>query len=224
MRSNSAAYLTLLITIFLISCTLSMTSSASAKEKPKKDEAGAPLHESLDRRYRFSKKFQSELGIFGGDYLGDAWRNTWNVGARYQLHLNNTFSIGGEYLFNQVRADGSSAFGASLTTDHSHLLDAEVAISNDCALRIGHSIIECDLFATFGAGAISINRIWKPAAVLGGGMKIYTPLPWLSVRFDVTTILHETPTPGRDAFHSDMVMDVGVSFLFPVHTINEGAQ
>ena len=183
------------------------------------EEEPASLHEALDRRYRFNKQWQSELGLLGGDYIGDAWLNTWDVGARYYLHLNNTFAIGAAYLYSPIRADSTSVFGQSLRTKHAHLIDGEIRISNDCAFRAGDSIIECDLYLTLGGGAIYINRFWKPMVVIGGGMKVYTPAPWFAVTFDANSYLHPTPKPTGSSFNADMVINAGVAFLFPVRRI-----
>lgn len=184
-------------------------------EKPK------TLHEALDRRYRFSKKLQSEISVFGGDYLGDEWYNTWDVGARYYLHINNSFAIGSSYRYSPVRTDSTGVFGQSLKTKNTHTIDGEIMYSNECAFRGGDTVVECDFFLTAGAGAIEINKIWGAAGVFGGGLKIYTPAPFFAVRFDVDAILHNTPKPGGDSFNSDMAMELGVSFLIPVKRANQ---
>lgn len=220
------------LAVFSIITLLFFCASAQAVTKPKfatpkgaeiSDGETSPIRESLDRRYRFSKKWQSELGVFGGDYLGDEWKNTWDAGARYYLHISNTFSVGASYIYSPIRAHSTTPFGASLTTNNSHLFDAELMLSNDCAFRSGHTIIECDLFLTLGVGSMYINHLWKPAGVLGGGMKIYTPVPWFAVRFDVNTVLHPTPVPGGDTFNSDLVMNLGLSFLLPAKKTDEMA-
>lgn len=172
-----------------------------------------------DRGERYSKRFQSELGIYGGDYLGDEWLNTWDAGAHYYLHLNNTFAVGTNYTYSRIRADSGSSFGTSLRTKDMHIIDAEVMISNDCAFRAGKSIIECDLFMTLGGGAIWINREWKPMGVIGGGIKIFFTPPWVALRFDVNTPIHPTPKPGGDSINADVMFNLGVSFFFPIKRI-----
>lgn len=173
------------------------------------------IHQNLDRRYRFSKKFQSELGFFGGNYIGDEWRNTWDAGARYFLHFNNSVALGASYYYSPIVADNSSGFARSLSTKNTHSIDAEVMLSNDCAFRVSKSIIECDLFLTLGGGTININDKWNMLFVVGGGLIIYTPLPYIAVRFDVNSLMHKTPKPTGDTFNSDLTMNVGISFLFP---------
>ena len=176
---------------------------------------GMGIAKSLDRRYRYPRRLQSELSVFGGNYLGDEWLNTWDAGARYYLHINEVFAVGTSYTFSEMRVSADSSFGKSLTSKMTHLADAEVMIGNDCAFRAGKSVIDCDLFATLGVGGMWINRSWQPLGIIGGGMKIYLPVPWLAIRFDVDSVLHPTPKPEGDSFNADVMFNFGVSFLFP---------
>jgi hypothetical protein len=198
------------------------TGQAEAKADAATKEGGPLLNQTiLDRRYRFAKKFQSEFGIFGGDYLGDEWYNTWDVGARYYFHLNNDFAVGAEYFYSPIRADGTGNFGKSLTTKTTHTVTGAFIYSNDAGFRAGNSIVECDLMLTVGGGMMEINGQWKPTALIGGGIKIYTPLPWFAVRFDVNSYLHPTPKPGGNAFNADMAINLGFSFLAPIKKTEE---
>ena len=194
------------------------TPDAKAEEAAKPDTSHA-LHDALDREYRYSKRFQSEFGVFGGDYLGDEWYNTWDVGARYYLHLNNSIAVGAEYFYSPIRADASGDFGGSLTTDTTHTITAAMIYSNGAAFRAGSSVVECDLMLTVGGGTMQINRQWQWMAMIGGGLKVYTPAPWFAVRFDVNSYMHPTPKPGGNSFNADMVLHFGASFLFPTKEI-----
>jgi hypothetical protein len=75
--------------------------------------------------------------------------------------------------------------------------------------------MNCDLFATIGGGSIQINDIWKYLIVVGGGIRVYTPIPWLAIRFDINSYMHPTPGPGGSGFNADMVMNLGMSFMIP---------
>ena len=191
--------------------------NASAEERAEAEKNKSEIRDTVtDRRYRFSKRHQSEFTIFGGDYLGDEWLNNWDVGARYFFHLNNAFALGGEYLYNPIRADDSGVFGKSLTTEFAQTVTAQMLYSNDAAFRTSvKSILECDLLLTLGVGAMQINHIWEWTVVIGGGLKIYTPVPWFAVRFDVNSYMHPTPKPTGNSFNADLVMNLGFSFLFP---------
>lgn len=191
--------------------------AAEQEESPVADVTMA--QEILDRGQRYSKKWQSEIGIYGGDYLGDEWLNTWDAGARYYLHLNRTFAIGANYTYSRIRAGSESSFGRSLNTKNQHIVDAELLIANDCALRAGKTIIHCELFMTLGGGATQINDQWKWLALIGGGIKIFFPPPWVALRFDVNSPIHPTPKPGGDSINADVMFNLGVSFFFPTRRI-----
>ena len=159
------------------------------------------------------RKYQSEFGIFGGDFLGDEWYNNWDVGARYYFNFSKTLGIGVEYQYNPIRADSSGDFGRSLTTDDSHTLFGGITVANTAAFTAGKSIIPCDFYLTLGGGSMQINKDWEWLAVVGGGLKVYMPVRWMAVRFDVNTYMHPTPKPGGDAFNADLAINAGVSFL-----------
>lgn len=158
----------------------------------------------------------------GGDYLGDEWQNTWDVGGFYSLYFNNTYGIGGGYLYSPIRFDGSSNFGNSIDTKSTHLVHGDLILSNDCAFLAGKTSIECELFLLIGGGGVMINHIWNPLAVFGGGMKIFTPIKWFAVRFDVSSFMHPTPNPTGNTFNADMSMTLGLSFFLPMK-MNENA-
>ncbi len=197
--------------------------NAEVKERSDAEAIKSEIRDKLyDRRYRFSKRHQSEISIFGGDYLGDEWLNNWDVGARYYFHLNNAFALGAEYMYNPIRADDSGVFGQSLKTEFAQTVTAQLMYSNDAAFRSStKSVLEADLILTVGGGAMEINRVWEWVAVIGGGIKVYTPVPWFAVRFDVNSYMHPTPKPTGDAFNADLVMNVGFSFLFPKRPVEE---
>jgi hypothetical protein len=123
-------------------------------------------------------------------------------------------AIGAEYSYSDLRADSSGDFGGTLTTHQNHLVFGALAFSNAAAFRAGETI-DCDLFFTIGGGAMTINRQWQWTAVVGGGIRVYLPVPWLAIRFDVNSYMHPTPKPGGDAFNADLALNAGVSFIFP---------
>jgi hypothetical protein len=179
------------------------------------------LHQALDRRYRFQKRFQNELGFRGGAYLGNQTQTSWIAGGYYYFHLNNTFAVGGAYNYSPIEADSNSTFGQSLTNKNMHLMSAELMISNDAAFRAGKSIVECDLYFTLGAGSIWINRHYEPMGVIGGGMKIYTGWPWLVPRIDINTYIHPTPNNSGTTYDGDVATLIGLSFVFPEKKVED---
>ncbi len=179
------------------------------------------LHQALDRRYRFQKQHQSELGLRGGAYLGNQTRTSWFAGGYYYFHINNTFALGATYSYSPIEVDSNSTFGKSLKTKETHLMDAEVMISNDAAFRAGKSIVECDLYFVLGVGSIWINRHYEPMGTVGGGMKVYTKWPWLVPRIDVNSYIHPTPNDSGTTYDADIATILGLSFVFPTKKLEE---
>lgn len=179
------------------------------------------LRHAVDAENRFSKRHQSEINVFGGDFLGDEWHNSWDVGAQYFFHINNTFAVGASYMYSPIYTDDSSTFGRSLKTKTTHTIDGSVMISNDAAFRAGKSVIMCDFYLTIGSGTMWINEHYEPMGMIGGGLKIYTGWPWFAIRVDVNNYIHPTPNPMGDTINSDIAFNAGVSFLFPARRVEE---
>lgn len=195
---------------------MATSEKSSGQETTPKSADEVALEEHLikfnDEAYDW-RKYQSEFGIFGGDYLGDEWYNNWDVGARYYFNINKTFGFGVEYQYNPIRYDRSGDFGRGLVTDQSHTIFGAMTVANTAAFKSGNSIIDCDLYLTLGGGSIQINRLWEYMIMIGGGIKVYMPMRWMAVRFDVNSYMHPTPKPGGDAFNADLAINAGVSFF-----------
>jgi outer membrane beta-barrel protein len=179
------------------------------------------LRHAVAAENRISKRHQSEINIFGGDLLGDEWHNSWDVGAQYFFHINNTFAVGAGYMYSPIYTDNSSTFGLSLKTKNTHTIDGQVMISNDAAFRAGKSVIRCDFYLTLGGGTVWINEHYEPMGMIGGGLKVYTGWPWFAIRVDVNNYIHPTPNPTGDTINADIAFNAGVSFLFPARRAEE---
>ncbi len=169
---------------------------------------------ALGSKHRPRKHFQSEFTLTGGDYLGDEWRNTWDLGGTYALYFNDTFGVGAGYMYSPMSVDASSQFGRSITDKDTHTIHGEFYLTNDCGFRAGKTLIECDLFTYLGGGTMQINDEWEPAGLVGGGMRFYMPVRHFSIRVDIASYLHPTATPGGDRFNADVLMNLGLSFYF----------
>lgn len=177
-------------------------------------EAKCTLEEAMGTKYRGHKYFQSELTLFGGNYLGDEWKNSWDIGGMYALYFNKTYGIGTGYVYTPLRYDSQSSFGQNVTNKNMHIIHGEFYLMNDTAIRAGKSVIECDLFMFVGGGGTYINASWEPTAIVGGGVRLFTPLKWFSTRIDVQNVIHSTPVPGGDTLNADVMFNLGVSVFF----------
>ncbi len=152
---------------------------------------------------------------FASTYLGASVKKSWIVGTRLLFHLNNMFAVGGSYGYQWTSVNSLSSGGPPLTDRHTQLLDAELAISNDVAMRLGARLVEMDLYMTLGAGAVRLDGQWDFLGVIGGGVKFYTGLPWLAVRIDVNTLLHSVDHPAGAEVDADISFALGLCLLFP---------
>jgi len=192
--------------------------AAIAEEAQRPDDENVNIHAVppiLDPHFRHRKKGQLEISPYGGSNLGASLSQTWIAGSRLYLHLNNTYAIGANYSFSTIGGAANRSMGGILEDDILHYLNAEAMISNDVAMRVGSSLIEMDLYMTLGVGGIFINTDWQPMGVAGGGVKVYTGIPWLAVRVDVNNYIHPTQHRGSTAVDCDVTFTGGISFLFP---------
>lgn len=169
----------------------------------------------LDPGYRHKKKNQFEMVVFGGTYLGNSIGQTWLIGSKATYWINNTIGFGANYSYSRLLTNRGSPFGSVLTDTNMHAMNGQVVISNDAALRIGDSLMEIDFYATFGLGAMRLNRTWELMGEIGGGVKFYTGIPWLAFRIDLDTYIHNVSQPGSDVVDFDVIITGGLSFLFP---------
>jgi len=197
--------------IFLAVLLLLVPLVANAEEKVVDEE----LHGKVNKGYNVSKKWQSEINIFGGDYLGDETHNSYDAGIKYYLNFNKYLALGASYTYSPIYTDWDSTFGKSVVNRNQHLIDGEIMFTNPAAFRSGKSVIECDLFGYLGMGTIWINRHFEVMGLVGGGIKVYPGVKWFAIRFDVVNYIHPTPNPAGDTINADLAMNGGVSFMFP---------
>ena len=205
--------------------------SGEEKSKPKAEKAQA-VDEKADKtsvKLRFGKTWdgrelysehnQQEFVIVGGNYLGENWLNSWDVGAAYYFHFNDFISVGAQYIFSQIVANHNTQFWQRLRSEYFHTVTAMTMLNTPAALHIGNSIVNFDLYFTLGIGEMYINKEWEPVGVIGGGTKFYFPIPWIAFRIDVNSYLHYTPMGGYQSFSSDVTFNGGISFLFPTKKV-----
>lgn len=189
--------------VVVVAAWLAGVGLADAQEAGRGDSIPAVLQPE----YRHRKVHQAEIVAFGGSYLGRTVDSTFLVGGKAYFHISRMFALGASY--------GFSSPSVGFAEPETHLVNAELTISNDVAMRFGDSVVEADLYLTVGAGALRINGQWEAMGVLGGGLKIYTGLSWLAVRIDVNTYMHRRPLPGSAGFDADIALTPGLAFFFP---------
>ncbi|MFH1830549.1 MAG: hypothetical protein ABH871_07225 [Pseudomonadota bacterium] len=190
-------------------------SSESEKQDDNWVLMGDRFGPSWDERENYSDRYINEFTIVGGDYLGENWKNTYYVGGQYLFHLNQMFAFGGQYKYSPIVVDKNTPFYASLRTDAVHIATALCQLSTPAAWRIGKKMYNMDFYFTLGAGAMQINQQWEATGVIGGGVRMYFPVPWIAFRLDIDSYIHMTPLGNRNDLSGDVSMGGGVSFLFP---------
>ena len=212
MNGNAARCTLMVLTLVVLLPRTGRGEPVPAKKPVAELRAIPPI---LDPHHRHRKTHQLEMVPFGGTYLGASVNKSWIVGTRLLFHLNNMFAVGGSYGYQWTAANSLSNNGPAVTDRHTQFFDAELAISNDVAMRLGSRLVEMDLYMTVGAGTIRLDGQWDFLGVLGGGVKLYTGMPWLAIRIDVNTYLHSVDHPTGAKVDSDVSVALGLSFLFP---------
>lgn len=178
---------------------------------------------SWDHREDYSDKYVSEFVIVGGDYLGENWKNTYNVGAAYYFHFNDFLALGGQYLYSPIVVDKNTPYYQYLNTSDTHIAVGLVSLNTPAAWRAGSKIFNMDFYFTLGVGAMQINSRWEPTGVIGGGAKFYFPVPWIAFRLDINSYIHYTQLSAtRKDLSGDVSMGGGISFLFPNRKVHGG--
>ncbi|MBI5534584.1 MAG: hypothetical protein HY898_17795 [Deltaproteobacteria bacterium] len=168
----------------------------------------------LDPDYRHQKRYQLELSPHFGSLLGRTVGSTFLAGARAHFHLSPMFSAGTSYEYSRVQP--SPGFEGPASTRDMHFVFAEGSMSNDLAMRIGRKLIALDLFLNVGFGGVNVDREWRRAGLIGGGVKFYLGLPWLAFRIDLLSLIHPTPLSGTSwRTDVDMALTGGFCFFMP---------
>lgn len=193
--------------------TLTLILAPSAVRASVDDKVSVEIPRALDPQFRAQKAGRFEISPYGGAYLGNTLGQTFISGLRGYYHINNTFALGASYGYSRLLTDAQSSFGADLRSKNMHAVALECMISNDAALRAGNHIIEMDFYAALGPAFLTINGALEPAGLIGGGVRLYTPIRWLAFRIDVNNFAHFTDRPGRDNFDFDVSFLGGVSIM-----------
>ncbi len=176
--------------------------------------AHSSLPEGLDFKTRKALPRWLEIEPFVGEYLGNRLDNSFVTGGRVGVRVSDAVSLGVELDYSRIQFDPASSFGSSVKNKNEYLGLGYFSYTLPILQRAGKAIQEADLFTTIGIGGMRINQQNRVVGMIGGGLKLYTSLPWLAVRFDVNTYLYSLPMPNGSKFADDWAFNVGPSFLF----------
>jgi hypothetical protein len=207
----------LIVVLLLFAARAAVANDAVEKQRADNSTQRLPCH-LLDPDQRHPKAGQLSVGGFGGSFLGASVGSSYAVGARAIYFVTRLLGLGVGYTSSRL------ANGHDLGTVDSraiHLVNGQLELSVDTTIRItAKTVLEIDLFGTFGGGAVSLAGKWDGMGVLGGGVRAFTGLPWLAVRIDVVNFLHRTRRIDGTRFESNVAVTLGLSFLLPPRRTN----
>ncbi len=159
----------------------------------------------------------NETFFYGGFLYPHSLDDTFVTGFEYLFHPLTFLAFGPTFGYSRAKYSNSVLFNQPgfFTDNNIYLLDMTLMLPMTAAFKAGKSIVEADLFAVLGVGAISINSTWEPHGFFGGGMKIYL-LKWFAVRVDMRSNFHAIKKPGGgDKFERNLSLLFGTSFRLP---------
>lgn len=166
----------------------------------------------LDPRYRHRKSGQLDLQLFGGRLVGSSIGDGYLIGGRLQFWFVRMLAVGVTIGRGAMGSDHD--FGEIGDTSITAVL-GHLELSNNAALKLGPNILEVDLFGRLGGGTWRLLEKWRPAGLIGGGIRIYFGLSWFAFRIDVTNHIHESPRPGGDQIDTDTLFAGTLVFFVP---------
>jgi hypothetical protein len=175
--------------------------------------AAAPSQPAVfDPARRRLRGNQVALDVEGGSITGRAIGQSFIVASQVTYYPLARLGIGAAYGFSRGIGGLDTVRGRFV-----HLVHGRFELPMVAGLRMGKGdALEMDLFGELGAGAIHIAGDWRVLGVIGGGVRIYPRIPWLSIRVDALTYLHNTARrDAAAAFDTDIAFTVGVAFLLP---------
>ena len=206
MKLKTASTIAVLALVWLPASGRAAEEPAGGKDQP--SSAGI-----LDAEQRYPKALQFSVDGFGGSYLGASVGSSGLVGSRLLFYITRMFGIGAMYGYAAL-ASGHDM--GTVSNEAIHIVNGHVELSVDAAVRLTDSVVlEVDLYGIFGGGAMLIADNWEGNGLIGGGVRVFTGLPWLAVRIDVLNFLHRSQREDGNRFDTDVAFTLGLSFLLP---------
>lgn len=182
----------------------------------------APTPAELDVLAPSSRRLrghQIAIDLGGGSMNGRGIGQSFVATGRLTYYPIRQLGIAAVYSFSRGIGGVSTADG-----DWVHAVHGQLELPLISALRVGrHKVLPMDLFGEAGAGAIHLAERWQPLGVIGGGVRLYTRVPWLAVRIDALTYLHDTRREvGAPLLDTEVAFTLGLTVLVPRRSAREG--
>lgn len=170
----------------------------------------------LEPRNRRLRGNQVAFDVLGGSLTGRAVGQSFIAGGRVTYFPIRQLGIGAAYGYSL------GIGGIDTVVDRSvHLVHGQLEVPMISALRAGRrKLVQLDLFGEAGAGAMYIARAWQAMGAIGGGVRLYPRVPWLAIRIDALTYLHDTRRASGSAFDTDIAFTLGLTFLLPNRSVS----
>lgn len=199
----------LFLSIFLV---FAFSTILQAKENSSSDEE---VPAGLDFKTRKNVRRLIEFNPFGGSYVGSYLNSSYVFGGRLAFRVTERFAIGGEFNYSNLRYDLNSNFAQSgVRTRNEYIADIFGMYNIPVLERPFKKIQEVDLFTTIGLGDLNINKKNRIVGVVGGGIRLFTSVPWFALKVDVNTYIYSLPRLNNSKIASDWTSTLGPSFLF----------
>ncbi len=208
MNKKTVLFFLSLFLLFAIGTTL------KAEEK-KSSSSSEEVPAGLDFTRRKNVPRLVEFTPYGGDYLGSYLNNSFVVGGSLAFRVTDRFQIGAEFNWSRIQYDLSSNFAQQgINTRNEYIGDIFMTYNIAAIERPFKKIQEIDFFTTLGIGDLNINSKNRIVGVVGGGIRIFTGVPWFALRFDTKSYIYSFPRFNNSKIAGDSTTTLGFSFLF----------
>jgi len=164
------------------------------------------------RKHNSIKHF--EIGPMIVPYYGDVLETSVLYGSRFNYHLTQAWSLGSTVMYGDSIYDNASPVISGRNSNTHLIYDGHFMYSIPAALRISNDIpLEADMYTILGAGEEYIGGDRHITILVGGGLKMYTGIPWLAVRIGIRDYFYKLNVGGSNKTVDDLLMMIGVSIL-----------
>ena len=155
-----------------------------------------------------------EIGPMIVPYYGDVLETSVLYGGRFNYHVSQAWSLGSTFMYGDSAYDAASPVIEGRNSNTHLIYDGHFMYSLPAALRISDTIpLEADMYTLLGAGEEYIGGDGHITILIGGGLKMYTRIPWFAVRIGIRDYFYKLNVGGSNKTVDDLLMMIGVSIL-----------